>query len=134
MFCLDTDVLSFLISPSPPLGLLRRFVDVPPEEQCTTSITLGEMLYGAARLGSPTLAKRIDDSVRRELPIISFDEPAAQAYGLLRASLESRGQPLAEADLRIASICLSNDLTLITGNVRHFARVPGLRVENWLAE
>jgi len=133
MFCLDTDVLSFLISRSPPLGLLRRLADVPATDQCTTSITLGEMLYGAARRGRASLIERIDQMVRREFPVIAFDETAAENYGPLRASLESRGLPLADADLRIASICLAGDLTLVTGNLRHFSRVPGLRVENWLA-
>ena len=133
MFCLDTDVLSFLISRSPPLGLLRRLADVPATDQCTTSITLGEMLYGAARRGRASLIERIDQMVRREFPVIAFDETAAENYGPLRASLESRGLPLADADLRIASICLAGDLTLVTGNLRHFSRVPGLRVENWVA-
>ena len=133
MFCLDTDVLSFLISRSPPLGLLRRLADVPATDQCTTSITLGEMLYGAARRGGASLIERIDQMVRREFPVIAFDETAAENYGPLRASLESRGLPLADADLRIASICMAGDLTLVTGNLRHFSRVPGLRVEDWLA-
>jgi tRNA(fMet)-specific endonuclease VapC len=47
--------------------------------------------------------------------------------------LEERGLPLADADLRIAAIALANDLTLVTGNVRHFRRIPDLAVENWLA-
>jgi hypothetical protein len=38
-----------------------------------------------------------------------------------------------EPDLRIASIALANDLVLVTGNVRHFRRVPGLVIEDWLA-
>ena len=46
--------------------------------------------------------------------------------------LESAGEPLAEPDLHIASIAIARDLTLVTANARHFARVPDLRVENWL--
>ncbi len=56
----------------------------------------------------------------------------AEAYGPLRAQLEARGEPLDEPDLRIASIALDRDLTLVTANLRHFNRVPDLRVENWL--
>jgi tRNA(fMet)-specific endonuclease VapC len=47
---------------------------------------------------------------------------------------EREGQRLDEPDLRIASIAVSRGLTVVTGNVRHFSRVPGLAVENWLAE
>jgi tRNA(fMet)-specific endonuclease VapC len=64
--------------------------------------------------------------------VLPFDRPAAETYGRLRAELERAGTPLSEPDLRIASIALTHDLTVVTGNVRHFARVSGLRVENWL--
>ena len=50
----------------------------------------------------------------------------------MRAEPERRGTPIGDADLRIASIALDRDLTVVTGNVRHFKKVPGLAVENWL--
>jgi tRNA(fMet)-specific endonuclease VapC len=53
-------------------------------------------------------------------------------YGRLRAQLEREGRRIGEPDLRIAAIALARDLTLVTGNVRHFQRVPDLRIENWL--
>ncbi len=58
--------------------------------------------------------------------MLPFDEAAAEAYGPLRARLEAAGRPLDEPDPRIASIALARDLTLVTGNVRHFDRVPDL--------
>lgn len=64
--------------------------------------------------------------------ILPFDERAAEAYGPLRAGLEAEGRRLDEPDLRIASIALSQRLTVVSGNVRHFGRVPDLAVENWL--
>jgi len=60
-------------------------------------------------------------------------EAAADIYGRLRADLEAKGRRLAEPDLRIASIVLARELVLVTGNVRHFSRVPALKVENWLS-
>lgn len=63
-----------------------------------------------------------------------FDAAPAERYGRLRAEFESAGRGLAEPDLRIASIALSRDLTVVTGNVRHFSRVPELLVENWLVD
>jgi tRNA(fMet)-specific endonuclease VapC len=64
------------------------------------------------------------------LPILPFDAAAAELYADRRAQLIAT--PLADADLRIAAIALTHDLTVVTANVRHFARCPGLRVENWL--
>jgi tRNA(fMet)-specific endonuclease VapC len=105
---------------------------VPETEQCTTSVTLGELLYGANKRGGDRLLRRVEELILRAGLVIRFDEPSARVYGALRAELESSGRGLAEPDLRIASVCLSRDLTLMTGNTRNFSRVPGLRVENWL--
>ncbi|HEX9270491.1 MAG TPA: PIN domain-containing protein [Candidatus Limnocylindria bacterium] len=132
MYCFDTDVLSAVMRRDPPLHLLRRLAQVPAEEQFTTAITLGELLYGAAKRGNPDLSQRVRTLIARAADILPFDAPAAEVYGSLRAALESQGRRLDEPDLRIASIALSRRLTLVTANVRHFARVPGLVVENWL--
>jgi tRNA(fMet)-specific endonuclease VapC len=113
-------------------GLARRLAQVPAPQQLTTAITLGELLYGAARRGSPALAQRVRELVQFALAILPFDEAAAEVYGSLRARLEQEGRRVAEPNLRIAAIALSRDLTLVTGNERHFSRVPDLRVENWL--
>lgn len=131
-FCFDTDVISAVMRASPPLHLVRRLALLPAEQQTTTSVTLGELLYGAARKKSENLERRVRDLVHGALSVLPFDALAAEHYGPLRARLEREGRRLDEPDLRIASIVLSRGLTLVTGNVRHFARVPNLRVENWL--
>ena len=66
------------------------------------------------------------------LTVLAFDEEAARSYAELRQFLEARGIPIGIADTQIAATALANDLTVVTGNVRHFSRVPGLRLENWL--
>jgi predicted nucleic acid-binding protein len=133
VYCFDTDVVSATMRRDPPLHLVRRLAVVPVAEQFTTSITLGELVYGAARKGSNELVERVRELVLSGLPVLAFDRAAAEVYGRIRARLEREGRRLAEPDLRIAAIALARDLTLVTGNVRHFRRVPELRVENWLA-
>ena len=134
MYCFDTDVLSATIRRDPPLHLIRRLARTPPTEQCTTAITLGELVYGVQRRGSAALAARVHELIASAGPILPFDEAAAQRYGELRAALEGAGRRVAEPDLRIAAITLTRDATLVTGNVKHFARIPGLCVENWLID
>lgn len=134
MYCFDTDVLSAAVLSRPPLHLLRRLARTPASDQCTTSVTIGEILYGAARHGRHDLVDRIRAVAAAAHSVLPFDEAAAEIYGSLRAGLESAGQRLDDPDLYIASIALSRDLTLVTGNVRHFSRVPDLRIEDWLAE
>ena len=134
MYLLDTDILSNLLRRSPSTALVTMLASIPPEQQFTSSITLGELVYGAYRLQerAGALLQRLDETLLPNLPILPFDASAARRYGEVRAELESRGTPIGDADLRIASIALVRDLTVVTANVRHFQKVPGLPVENWL--
>jgi len=133
MFLLDTDAVSQILKPAPSSSLLTRLAAVPPEDQFTSAITVGEMVYGAHRSPTPERwLRQLEERLWPNLRVLPFDRPAAEAYGQLRADLERAGTPLSEPDLRIAAIALTHDLTVVTGNVRHFSRVPGLRVENWL--
>ena len=131
MFLFDTDTLSNLLKKSPSSVLLSRMVTIRRKDQFTTTITVGEMVYGAYKSDRPYyFLEKLDRLLLPKLTVLPFDESAARAYGRLRAALEKAGTPIAEPDLRIASICLVRDLTLITGNVSHFSKVLGLRVEN----
>lgn len=136
MFLLDTDILINLVTRNPSTILIARLASVPPDQQFTSSITLGELVYGAHRVRerSQEMLRRLDEVLAPNLPILPFDAAAAQRYGEARAILERRGTPVGDADLRIAAIALSRDLKLVTGNVRHFQRIPELAVENWLEE
>ena len=64
--------------------------------------------------------------------ILDFDRGAAERYGALRLTLERAGIRLADPDLRIASIAAASERLLVTGNLKHFARVPGLRAADWI--
>ena len=136
MYLLDTDILSNLLKKSPSTTLIAKLASVPTEQQFTSSITLGELVYGAYRLGprGTLLIEQINSKLLPDLPVLPFDAIAARRYGEVRAEMESRGNPLGEADLRIGAIALARDLKVVTGNLRHFLRIPGLSVENWLQE
>ncbi len=133
MYLFDTDTLSNLLSDRPSPRLLRRLAQVPEDQQFTSAVTVGELYYGiykSARAGF--YKEKLERVVWPRVRIVTFDRRAAEAYGRLRAELERLGQPLPDADLMIAAIGLTRSLVLVTGNVRHFARVKGLVVENWL--
>ena len=97
---------------------------------------MGELVYGAHRLGERAFAllERLQTLPWLQRAVLPFDATAARRYGELRASLERNGTPIGDADTRIASIALARGLVVVTGNVRHFERVPNLPVENWLGE
>ncbi|MHB8507343.1 MAG: PIN domain-containing protein [Candidatus Dormibacteria bacterium] len=130
-YLLDTDTLSALLKPRPNLVLGRRLASEPAESIFTSAITAGELVYGAARSGRENLVERVG-AVLDALPVVSFDSASSHVYGRVRAELEAAGKSIAEPDLRIASIALAYEMVVVTGNARHFSRVPGLRTENWL--
>jgi tRNA(fMet)-specific endonuclease VapC len=134
MYLLDTDILSNLMRRTPSTVLIAKLAAIPPEQQCTSAITLSELFSGAYRLGaaSTILLDRLAKILLPNLPVIPFDTKAAIVYGQTRTGLESRGILIGDADLRIAAIALASDFIVITGNVSHFGKVPGLKVENWL--
>lgn len=132
MYCFDTDILAAALLRDPPLQLVRRLARTPGEEQCTTSVSVAEIGYAAARNGDREVADRVRELIAAASRVFPFDQDAAEVYGPLRARLEGAGVRLDEPSLRIAAIALSRDLTLVTASARLYDRIPDLRLENWL--
>jgi len=133
MYLFDTDTLSNLLAKRPSPRLLEKLAEVPAKQQFTSAITVGELLYGVYK--SPRAdyyREKLERLVWPKVRIMPFDRRAAFEYGRLRAELERQGRPLAEPDLMIAAIGLARNLVLVTGNVKHFERVEGLTIEDWL--
>ena len=133
-YLFDTDAISELLKPRPAAGYVRWLAALPREEQFTSAVVMGELYQGAVR--SSAVARHLENIEKRVLPavtVLSYDSPAARVYGEIRARLESTGRPLADADLQIAATALLHDLELVTGNLKHFKRVPHLRISPALA-
>jgi tRNA(fMet)-specific endonuclease VapC len=135
MILLDTDIVSHLLRSEARPELVQRLRQVPVRDRYTSAVTVGEILYGLERTGRhEAIRARLEAEFIARIEVLPFDLEAARAYGRIKAHLHRSGRPLDEPDLRIASIAVSRNLTLVTGNEAHFQRVPGLRAENWLRE
>ena len=133
MFIFDTDIYTNVMRKIPSEKLLNRLKKLPRRDQFTTTISIGEVYYGLMKASNRTrLLKLFEDVLLPRATILPFDFSAAKKYGDIRSFLEKQGTPLAHSDLQIASIALSMNMKLITGNLKHFQRVPQLTVENWL--
>lgn len=135
MIIFDTDVLSALMATRqpPPTTLTDRIADTDPDDHATTTITLGEIAYGAFRVERPELYERARELITAGgMTVLAFDQPAAEHYGAIRTALEREGRRLADPDLRIAALARSRGALLVSRNIRQFARVPDLRSENWI--
>ncbi|MBI2202734.1 MAG: PIN domain-containing protein [Candidatus Rokubacteria bacterium] len=108
-----------------------RLLEHPPSEVCISAITLAELNFGAEAKRS----QKIRRAIRRftnDIAVVPFDEASAERFGVVAAALATRGQPIGLYDTLVAAQALSLGLTVVTNNTRHFSRVPGLAVENWV--
>jgi tRNA(fMet)-specific endonuclease VapC len=127
-YLLDTDSVSFALRGHGDVG--ARIQACKPSDLCMSAITLAELRYGADRKGSRKLHRLIDTFVSA-IEVVSFDEAAAAEFGRIGSMLADRGTPIGEFDVLIAAHASVLRCTLVTNNVRHFSKVPGLSIENW---
>lgn len=130
MHLLDTNILSHLIR-FPAGAAAQRIASLDADQVVTSIIVAAELRYGAARRPVPERDRRIEILLTK-LPVLPWSEPCDRVYARLRADMESTGQLIGANDLLIAAHATALGHVLVTDNVREFARVPGLAVENWL--
>lgn len=128
-FLLDTYTVSYALRGVG--NVSARLLEHPPSALCMSSITLAELRFGATKRKSRKLHGLID-AFATGVRAVPFDESAAAAFGRLAAALAGAGAPIGDFDALIAAHALSLGLTLVTNNTKHFARVEGLRIANWL--
>jgi tRNA(fMet)-specific endonuclease VapC len=129
-FLLDTNILSDLVR-NPQGSIAARIAEVGDAAICTSIIVAAELRFGAAKKGSERLTSQLE-RILSAIDIQPFEAPADVAYGRLRAQLEAAGVPIGGNDMLIAAQALATDCAVVTDNEREFARITGLRVENWL--
>lgn len=133
MFLFDTDIITNVLKKKPSSRLLKHLGDVPSHEQFISTITISEIVYGAAKSNRPDFhLHNLETILLPSVNVVGFDSKAAYVCGQLRAELEKKGIPLDLADLEIAAICIAGNFMLITGNTKHFSRISSLRYANWL--
>lgn len=129
---LDTDIcIEALRRRSEPLlGHLRKH---SPEQIAVSVITEAELHFGALNSSSPERNGAAVEAFLQPFAILPFARDYVPIYARLRAGLERLGTRIGALDMLIAAQAVALDATVVTNNHREFRRVPGLRVENWLA-
>ncbi len=100
----------------------------------TTWITAAELYYGAAKSRDVERNRALVTGFLATLPVFGFDEISVQIFGEAKALLERQGQRLADADLFIGAIAVAQRAVVVTGNRRHYARIPGVAIEDWIRD
>ncbi|CAA6828049.1 MAG: VapC toxin protein [uncultured Thiotrichaceae bacterium] len=129
-YLLDTNIVIYVIKRRPPdvLETFNRYAT----QMAISSITLAELMHGVEKSAQAERnLRQVEDFVSR-LEVLDYTTGAAAHYGDIRADLERKGTPIGVNDLHIAGHARNEGLTLVTNNLREFARVDGLRLVNWV--
>ena len=133
MYLLDTNALSELLKKRPKPQFLTRLRRHPPEIFFTSSICVMELRHGSRRREDHTVFwQRITHEVLSRVTILDFSVSEAVVAGDILAHLARRGELIGVEDVLIGATALVREYTVVTGNIRHFERIPALQVENWL--
>lgn len=129
---LDTNVCIRVIRNRP--GWIAQRFQGQVDEMAISSIVLHELLHGAEKSDRSAFHfEKVEDFVTR-LFVLPFDDSAAAHSANIKFDLGRKGQMIGPNDLFIAGHARSLGARMITGNLREFRRVDGLRCEDWLAE
>jgi len=132
LFMLDTDTCIFLMRGESP-ALAARVQSVPLQQQVMSAVTFAELAYGvqASAAAKRKQNQSVLDSLVLHLSVLDWPQDAAKHYAEIRTDLKKRGAQLGAADLMIAAHARAVGALVVTNNVKDFARVKGLEVENW---
>lgn len=129
--------MSLILDTDHCIAVLRGSLDVSQRvpadaELFVTVITVTELIYGAHKSDQPDHNLEQVNLLLLGVTVLPLEEAAARRCGQLKDQLRRLGTPLAEPDLQIAAIAMERGLPLATHNQRHFARVAGLQLTDWL--
>lgn len=130
-YMLDTNICIYTIKRKPPE--VREAFNRHQGQFCISAVTLMELIYGAEKSAYSRKNLDVVEGFVARLEVLPYDYEAAVHSGQLRAELAEKGMPIGPYDQMIAGHARSQGLILVSDNLREFEKVPGLRIENWVA-
>lgn len=131
MYCLDTNIIIFALKKQSDSALYQKMkTNLLDQNLGTTTISSFELLYYSYK-NEATKSLEMRKNFLNMLDIFSFDYHTSEIAAKLKVTAEKKGETVDILDLQIASICLANDLILVTNNIKHFKNIPDLKLEDW---
>ncbi len=131
-YMLDTDISSYIIKKRDAV-IAARLAKIPLNDICISVVTKAELLYGVAKSSNKRVNRLAVNEFLAFVRVLPWDDEAAEHYAEIRAALEVAGVAIGNLDTMIAAHARSCRIAVVTNNERHFRKVPGLRVDNWLS-
>jgi tRNA(fMet)-specific endonuclease VapC len=132
-YLVDTNILGYFARNSSAALQKRMLTALKKQDVAVSAITRAETKFGLALLQSDDKRRRTIDLLLNEFPVLPWTGQAADRYGEIAAHLQQIGHPIGVMDTQIAAHTLVLGLSLVTHNTRHFERVPGLKLQDWMA-
>jgi tRNA(fMet)-specific endonuclease VapC len=132
IYVLDTNAVSALMKASAPF--VERLASHVPDDVAIPHPVVAEIAFGIERLPRSKRRKALQsrfDLICAEIPRTEWTDAVSQAYGRIKAALERRGTRIEDFDVAIAAHALASGAKLVTANLDHMARVPGVQIEDW---
>ncbi|MFM9879937.1 MAG: type II toxin-antitoxin system VapC family toxin [Burkholderiaceae bacterium] len=130
-YLLDTNIFSYALKPHYPALTARFEQALLGSEIAISAVMRAEIRAGQRRLNANDKRQAMIDKAVLSVPTLDWTSQAAEIYGEIHFQLRSTGQVIGILDTQIAAHALAENLILVTHNIRHFSRVPGLRLEDW---
>ncbi len=130
---LDTNAVSALMKGEP--RVISRLQRMARDDVSVPQPVFAEIAYGIARLPRSRRKDRLQerfDRIRAELTAATWTDAVSERYGYIKATLEKKGRRIEDFDAAIAAHAVATGAVLVTADLAHMTRVPGLEVEDWL--
>ena len=129
MYLLDTDTVIYLLNGHPRVA--ENFKEAYRQPKALSVITYGELVYGCQK--SKMVVKNLAKlrQATEGYHMIDVTRPIVECFGEVKALLTKSGTPVDEFDLLIGCTALTMNYAIVTNNVRHYQKIPGLEVINW---
>lgn len=130
MYLLDTDTLIYWLNGNQKIE--RKAQSIGMDSLYYSVNSKAELYFGA--YNSSYVQQNLSNiqTLSQKLSMRPFNDKAANHFGLIKSDLKKRGEILSDADVMIVSIAFANNFTLVTNNLKHFARIHNLVTENWV--
>lgn len=129
MYLLDTGTVIYSFKGHE--AVQKNLADHIDDSMALSVITLIELYYGAYKSEKKASNLSKIKILEKSFEIIPSGSESAEIFGMLKSDLETSGNPLDDFDLIIAACAMTQNLTLVTNNYRHFERIDGLKLANW---
>ena len=103
-----------------------------PGEISISFMTAAELFYGAENSKHPAENRAVVEKFLLTLEVIHSDLPILRKFGEIKSDLRGKNLLIPDADIFVAATALETSEALVTGNSRHFERIDGLKIENWV--